>query len=88
MLHDTCLGNNPSHDSNRIVQLPIFPTSPAIGQRTKSLLAAKSWAFQLKNLEPEQQAKLAGSNYDLVVIDSEKFIEEEGIPLTALKWSG
>jgi hypothetical protein len=46
-----------------VIQLLIFPTSPAIGQRTKTLLAAKSWAFQLNNLGPEQQAKIAGSAY-------------------------
>lgn len=43
---------------------------------------AKSWAFQLKNLGPEQQAKIAASPFDLVVIDSEQFPEDKEIPLT------
>ena len=30
---------------------------------------AKSWAYQLNNLGPEQQARIAASPYDLVVID-------------------
>lgn len=51
-------------------------------ERKNGLLDAKSWAFQLKNLGPEQQAKIAASPYDLVVIDSEQFPEEKEIPLT------
>ncbi|NOU07535.1 MAG: hypothetical protein HOO99_15275 [Hyphomicrobiaceae bacterium] len=43
---------------------------------------AKSWAFQLKNLGPEEQAKIAASPFDLVVIDSEQFPEDKEIPLT------
>ena len=54
----------------------------AAQERKNGLLAAKSWAFQLKNLGPEQQAKIATSPYDLVVIDSEQFPEEKEIPLT------
>lgn len=34
---------------------------------------AKTWAFQLKNLDPAQQAKIAASPYDVVVIDSEDY---------------
>ena len=34
---------------------------------------AKTWAFQLKNLGPEEQAKLAASPYDVIVIDSEDY---------------
>lgn len=34
---------------------------------------AKNWAFQLKNLDAAQQAKIAASPYDVVVIDSEDF---------------
>jgi len=51
-------------------------------ERKNGLLDAKSWAFQLKNLGPEQQAKIAASPYDLVVIDSEQFPQEKEIPLT------
>lgn len=34
---------------------------------------AKTWAFQLKNLDAAQQAKIAASPYDVVVIDSEDY---------------
>ena len=43
---------------------------------------AKSWAFQLKNLGPDQQAKIAASPFDLVVIDSSQFVGSKEIPLT------
>lgn len=56
---------------------------PAVAQDRKNiLLEAKSWAFQLRNLGPEEQAKIAASPFDLVVIDSEQFPEEKEIPLT------
>lgn len=51
-------------------------------QRDNPFLKAKSWAFQLKNLGPEEQAKIAASPFDLVVIDSEQFPEGKEIPLT------
>jgi cysteinyl-tRNA synthetase, unknown class len=51
-------------------------------ERPNGLLKAKSWAFQLKNLGPDQQAKIAASPYDLVVIDSEQFPQDKEIPLT------
>jgi cysteinyl-tRNA synthetase len=51
-------------------------------ERKNGLLQAKSWAFQLKNLGPEQQAKIAASPFDLVVIDSEQFPQEKEVPLT------
>ena len=58
-------------------------SSGAVAQeRQNGLLKAKSWAFQLKNLGPEEQAKIAASPYDLVVIDSEQFPQEKEIPLT------
>lgn len=37
--------------------------------RQNPFLKAKSWAYQLNNLGPEQQARIAASPYDLVVID-------------------
>jgi cysteinyl-tRNA synthetase, unknown class len=43
---------------------------------------AKSWAFQLKNLGAEEQAKIAASPFDLVVIDSAKFEGDREVPLT------
>lgn len=51
-------------------------------ERKNNLLEARSWAFQLKNLGPEEQAKIAASKYDLVVIDSEQFPGEREVPLT------
>mgnify|MGYP003385969136 CR=1 FL=1 len=54
----------------------------AAQDRPNGLLKAKSWAFQLKNLGPDQQAKIAASPYDLVVIDSEQFPVGKEIPLT------
>ena len=57
-------------------------TAAAAEERPNPLRQAKTWAFQLKNLGPDQQAKIAASPYDLVVIDSEQFPEEKEIPLT------
>lgn len=37
--------------------------------RPNPFSGAKSWAYQLNNLGPEQQARIAASPYDLVVID-------------------
>jgi cysteinyl-tRNA synthetase, unknown class len=51
-------------------------------QRENPFKNAKSWAFQLKNLEPAQQAKIATSPFDLVVIDSEQFPNGIETPLT------
>lgn len=58
-------------------------SSAALAQtRDNPFLKAKSWAFQLKNLGPDQQAKIAASPFDLVVIDSEQFPVGQEIPLT------
>ncbi len=43
---------------------------------------AKTWAFQLKNLDATQQAKLAASPYDVIVIDSEDYPDGVERPLT------
>lgn len=45
---------------------------------------AKSWAYQLNNLGPEQQTRIAASPYDLVVIDYARSEAEDRIetPLT------
>ena len=43
---------------------------------------AKTWAFQLKNLDATQQAKLAASPYDVIVIDSEDYPGGKERPLT------
>lgn len=43
---------------------------------------AKTWAFQLKNLDAGQQAKIAASPYDVVVIDSEDYPNGVERPLT------
>ena len=56
---------------------------PAVAQpRDNPFLKAKSWAFQLKNLGPEEQKKIAASPFDMVVIDSEQFPDTREIPLT------
>jgi cysteinyl-tRNA synthetase, unknown class len=57
---------------------------PAVAQaqRANPFLKAKTWAFQLKNLEAGEQAKIAASPFDLVVIDSEKFPGGVETPLT------
>ncbi len=53
--------------------LIIGSTLQAVAQtaatRQNPFLQAKSWAYQLNNLGPEQQARIAASPYDLVVID-------------------
>ena len=57
----------------------------AQGEARKNLLLdAKTWAFQLKNLGPDQQAKIAASPFDLVVIDSANFLPDDNreYPLT------
>lgn len=41
-------------------------------QRKNVFQDAKLWGYQLTNLVPEQQAKIAASPYDLVVIDMEQ----------------
>ena len=50
-------------------------------QRQNPFGNAKTWAFQLKNLETPQQAKIAASPFDLVVIDSEQYINGVETPL-------
>jgi cysteinyl-tRNA synthetase, unknown class len=49
---------------------------------------AKTWAFQLKNLDPAQQAKLAASPYDVLVIDSEDYPGGKERPLTRAEVEG
>jgi cysteinyl-tRNA synthetase, unknown class len=60
--------------------LAIMPASAQT--RENPFLKAKSWAFQLVNLGPEEQAKIAASPFDLVVIDSEHFPLDKETPLT------
>jgi cysteinyl-tRNA synthetase len=60
--------------------------APASAQdRPNPFKDAKSWAFQLVGIDPPQQAKIAASPFDLVVIDSARFeganLENE-VPLT------
>ncbi|MBS0240711.1 MAG: endo alpha-1,4 polygalactosaminidase [Proteobacteria bacterium] len=60
-------------------------TEAAAQGRQNAFLGAKSWAYQLNNLGPAQQAKIAASPYDLVVIDyARSEVGEKGpeIPLT------
>ena len=63
--------------------VPVEAQSPAT--RKNPFDGAKSWAYQLNNLGPGQQARIAASPYDLVVIDYARseagdLVEE---PLTA-----
>lgn len=54
--------------------LAVAFAAPGLAQtRDNPFLKAKSWAFQLKNLGAEEQAKIAASPFDLVVIDSAQF---------------
>lgn len=57
----------------------LSPASAQSGQtRANPFAAAKSWAYQLNNLGPAQQAKIAASDYDLVVVDyARSQIEDE-----------
>ena len=65
-------------------------TGLAAASRDNPFKDAKTWAFQLKNLDPGQQAKISASPYDVVVIDSEDFpngVERQLTPdeITAMK---
>jgi cysteinyl-tRNA synthetase, unknown class len=56
---------------------------PVLAQaRDNPFLKAKSWAFQLKNLGPEEQAKIAASPFDMVVIDASQFVGPKEVALT------
>lgn len=68
--------------ASAIVAATLLSNAGAAQTRPNPFANAKSWAFQLKNLGPEQQAKIAASPFDLVVIDSEQFPEDKEIPLT------
>jgi cysteinyl-tRNA synthetase, unknown class len=45
--------------------------SAAAQERKNLLLDAKSWGYQLRNLQVDQQKKIAASPYDVVIIDVE-----------------
>jgi cysteinyl-tRNA synthetase, unknown class len=50
----------------------LFGPVTAVAQERKNLLLdAKSWGYQLRNLQPDQQKKIANSPYDVVIIDVE-----------------
>ncbi len=54
--------------------LLVATLGPATAQTRDNVFKnAKTWAFQLKNLDAAQQAKLAASPYDVIVIDSEDY---------------
>jgi cysteinyl-tRNA synthetase, unknown class len=52
---------------------PLSTSARAQTARDNPFKNAKTWAFQLKNLDATQQAKLAASPYDVIVIDSEDY---------------
>ena len=64
--------------------LLLMPALDAGAQETRKnpFADAKNWAFQLKNLGPDQQAKIAASSFDLVVIDSSQFVGNKEVSLT------
>ena len=47
-------------------------------ERKNPLTPVKSWGYQLRNLGPAQQAKIAASPYDLVIIDDLIGADDEG----------
>ena len=56
----------------------LLSAGSAVAQERKNPFeSSKSWAFQLRNLGPKQQAKIAASPYDVVVIDSLLGAEDE-----------
>ena len=52
-----------------LIAMPLWPAAAQPAQRANPFDGAKSWAYQLKNLTPTQQAKIAASDYDLMVVD-------------------
>ncbi len=62
---------------------------PAAAQERKNLLLdAKSWGYQLRNLQPEQQKKIAASPYDVVIIDYEHEAVKGETPLSRAEVEG
>jgi cysteinyl-tRNA synthetase, unknown class len=62
---------------------------PAAAQERKNLLLdAKSWGYQLRNLGPDQQKKIAASPYDVVIIDYEHEAVKSETPLTKAEVQG
>jgi cysteinyl-tRNA synthetase, unknown class len=57
-------------------------TGPAFAERPNPLLKAKTWGYQLRNLEIDEQKKIAASPYDLVVTDYARGEDRKEIPLT------
>jgi cysteinyl-tRNA synthetase, unknown class len=61
----------------------LLALAPASAQERKNLLLdAKSWGYQLRNLGPDQQKKIAASPYDVVIIDYEHEAVKSETPLT------
>ncbi len=68
-----------------LVLLVLCTTTPAAAQqRANPFAGAKSWAYQLTNLGPEQQKRIIESDYDVVVIDYARSLATDGdeVPLT------
>ncbi len=59
-------------------------TAQGSTQRANPFKGAKTWAYQLNNLGPKQQKRIADSNYDLVVIDYARSEKDDRVeePLT------
>jgi cysteinyl-tRNA synthetase len=62
------------------------PTNAEGNARKNPFADAKSWAYQLKNLTAAQRARIAASNFDVVVVDyaesSDEQAETDELPLT------
>jgi cysteinyl-tRNA synthetase, unknown class len=56
--------------------------SAAAADRVNPFANAKTWGYQLRNLEKAQQEKIAASPYDLVVVDYARGEDRKEIPLT------
>ncbi len=57
-------------------------SNAAMAERPNPLLKAKTWGYQLRNLDVPEQKKIAASQYDLVVVDYAKGEDRPEIPLT------
>lgn len=64
----------------------VGPADAQGGVRKNPFADARSWAYQLKNLTADKRARIAASNYDVVVVDyaesSDDQAETDELPLT------
>jgi cysteinyl-tRNA synthetase len=60
----------------------VVAATAAHADRPNPLAGAKTWGYQLRNLEPAPRKVIAASPYDLVVIDYARGEDRKEIPLT------